>query len=162
RPSRTGRAPTERSSASTRRWRVNGPTGSPTAHIDTATPPCHTGSTTTTGDGHTARSETGHQSAAFTTSVGRTSSGRRAIPESLHRSKIRGRFHRREGGVVAAGSRSLRGAKAAAVSRLAAAPWLLRWPCFELGSRIIRDHSYTMTKAQVGTAELIDSKVKVL
>ena len=36
--------------------------------------PCHTGSTTTTGDGHTAQSATGHQSAAFTTSVGRTPS----------------------------------------------------------------------------------------
>ena len=34
--------------------------------------PCHTGSTTTTGAGHTAHSETGHRSAAFTTSVGRT------------------------------------------------------------------------------------------
>jgi hypothetical protein len=35
-----------------------------------ATPPGHTGSTTTTGDGHTARSATGEPSAAFTTSVG--------------------------------------------------------------------------------------------
>jgi transposase len=70
----TGRAPTARSSASTRRWRASGPTDSPTAHIDTATPPCHTGSTPTTGDDHTAPSATGHPSAAFTTSVGRTSS----------------------------------------------------------------------------------------
>ena len=68
----TGRAPTERSSASTKRWPANGHTGSPTGHIDTATPPCHTGSTTTTGDDHTAHSQTGHPSAAFTTSVGRT------------------------------------------------------------------------------------------
>ena len=35
---------------------------------------CHTGSTTTTSADHTARSETGHRSAAFTTSVGRTAS----------------------------------------------------------------------------------------
>ncbi len=41
---------------------------------DTAPPPCHAGSTTTTGDGHTAQSATGHRSAAFTTSVGRTAS----------------------------------------------------------------------------------------
>jgi hypothetical protein len=33
---------------------------------------CHTGSTTTTGKGRTARSEAGLRSAAFTTSVGRT------------------------------------------------------------------------------------------
>jgi transposase len=33
---------------------------------------CHTGSTTTTGKDHTAPSATGHPSAAFTTSVGRT------------------------------------------------------------------------------------------
>jgi hypothetical protein len=44
-----------------------------TAHIDSATRRCHTGSTTTTGRDRTARSETGHRSAAFTTSVGRTS-----------------------------------------------------------------------------------------
>jgi len=36
----------------------------------TATPLCHIGSTTTTGNGHTAHSATGHPSAAFTTSVG--------------------------------------------------------------------------------------------
>ncbi len=70
----TGHAPTARSSASTRRWPANGRTGSPTAHIDTATRRCHTGSTTTTDEGRTAHSETGHRSAAFTTSVGRTSS----------------------------------------------------------------------------------------
>ena len=74
-PSPTGPAPTARSSASTRRWRANGPTASPTAHLDTATPRCHTGSTTTTGDDRTAHSETGHRSAAFTTSVGRTARG---------------------------------------------------------------------------------------
>jgi transposase len=73
-PSPTDRAPTARSSASTRRWRANGPTGSPTAHIDSATKRCHTGSTTTTGRGRTVRSETGHRSVAFTTSVGRTPS----------------------------------------------------------------------------------------
>ncbi|MGH3111354.1 MAG: DDE-type integrase/transposase/recombinase, partial [Gaiellaceae bacterium] len=55
-------------------WRANGHTGSPIAHIDTATRLCQSGSTTTTGDGHTAHSETGLRSAAFTTSVGRTSS----------------------------------------------------------------------------------------
>ena len=38
--------------------------------------PCHTGSTTTTTDDHTARSETDPRSAAFTTSVGRTTSRR--------------------------------------------------------------------------------------
>src|SRR3989442_8957992 len=48
------RAPTARSSASTRRWRANGPTGSSTAPTANAPPPCHTGSTTTTGHGHTA------------------------------------------------------------------------------------------------------------
>jgi transposase len=50
-PSPTGPAPTARSNASTKRWPANGPTDSPTAHTATATPPCHTGSTTTTGDG---------------------------------------------------------------------------------------------------------------
>ena len=49
----------------------------PTAHIDNATRRCHTGSTTTTANGHTAHSATGHRSAAFTTSVGRTTSGSR-------------------------------------------------------------------------------------
>jgi transposase InsO family protein len=38
-----------------------------------APPHCHTGSTTTTGHGHTALSEDDPRSAAFTTSVGRTS-----------------------------------------------------------------------------------------
>ena len=47
---------------------------SATAHIDNATRPCHTGSTTTTTGDHTARSETNPRSAAFTTSVGRTPS----------------------------------------------------------------------------------------
>ena len=54
-----------------REWR----TVSPTAHIDTATPPCHTGSTTTTTGDHTASSETDPRSAAFTTSVGRSTRG---------------------------------------------------------------------------------------
>jgi Integrase core domain len=60
---------------STRRWRESGPTASPIALTDSATKRCHTGSSTTTGAGRTARSETGLRSAAFTTSVGRTSSG---------------------------------------------------------------------------------------
>ena len=71
-PSPTGRARTARSSASTRRWRASGPTASPTAPSRTAPPPCHTGSATTTSADRTAHSETGHRSAAFTTSVGRT------------------------------------------------------------------------------------------
>jgi transposase len=62
-----------KSSASTRRWRASGHTDSATAHTDSATRRCQTGSTTTTGTGHTARSATGHRSAAFTTSVVRTS-----------------------------------------------------------------------------------------
>jgi transposase len=70
----TGHAPTARSSASTRRWVASGPTDSPTAHTASATTHCHTGSTTTTGHDHTAHSETSPRSAAFTTSVGRTSS----------------------------------------------------------------------------------------
>src|SRR5262249_39508202 len=65
-------APTARSSASTRRWRASGPTASATAPIDTAPPPCHTGSTTTTHADRTARSAAYPRSAAFTTSVGRT------------------------------------------------------------------------------------------
>jgi Integrase core domain len=49
-----------------------------TAPVDTARPRCHTGSTGTTGNGHKAQSATGHRSAPFTTSVGRTAStGRR-------------------------------------------------------------------------------------
>jgi transposase len=70
----TGRAPTAKSNASTKRWRANGPTGSSTAHTANAPPHCHTGSTTTTPGGHTARSEANPRSAAFTTYVGRTSS----------------------------------------------------------------------------------------
>jgi transposase InsO family protein len=46
----------------------------PTASA-TATEPCDTGSSTTTRAGHTAASRAGHPSAAFTTSMGRTSSG---------------------------------------------------------------------------------------
>ena len=45
--------------ASTRRWRASGPTGSSTAHTTNAPPPCHTGSTTTTGHDHTAHSAAG-------------------------------------------------------------------------------------------------------
>jgi transposase len=66
----------------TRRWLASGPTDSHTGRIDTATPPCHTGSTTTTGDGHTAQLATGHRSAAFTTSVGRTASYSSGIAEA--------------------------------------------------------------------------------
>ena len=72
-PSPTGHAPTARSNASTKRWRASGPTGSSTTHTANAPPPCHTGSTTTTRGDHTAHSEADPQSAAFTTSVGRTS-----------------------------------------------------------------------------------------
>ena len=68
------RRPTGRSSASTRRWPESGPTASATAHTTTATKPCHTGSSTTTRADHTQGSATGHPSAAFTTSVGRTAS----------------------------------------------------------------------------------------
>ncbi len=52
---------------------------------------CHTGSTTTTTGGHTARPATGHPSAAFTTSVGRTPRprGRRRLQESEARSSCR-------------------------------------------------------------------------
>jgi len=71
-PSPTDPAPTARSNASTRRWPANGPTASATAHTTSANRRCHTGSTTTTGKDRTARSATGHHSAAFTTSVGRT------------------------------------------------------------------------------------------
>jgi transposase len=49
--------------------------GSPTPHTTNVTPPCHTGSTTTTRRGHTAHSEANPQPAAFTTSMGRTSRG---------------------------------------------------------------------------------------
>jgi hypothetical protein len=73
----TGHARTARSSASTRQWRASGPTGSSTPPIDSATQPCHTGSSTTTSADHTAHSEASLRSAAFTTSVGRTTSGRR-------------------------------------------------------------------------------------
>ena len=54
---------------------ANGPTASPTPPITNEHKPCHTGSTTTTTTDHTAHSEADHQSAAFTTSVGRTPSG---------------------------------------------------------------------------------------
>src|SRR6266542_5787542 len=68
------RAPTARSSVSIERWGASGPTASATPRIDTAPQRCHTGSSTTTNADRTARSETGPQSAAFTTSVGRTTS----------------------------------------------------------------------------------------
>ena len=55
---------------------ASGPTASPTAHTTSAAKPCHTGSTTTTRADHTAHSETDPRSAAFTTSVGRTTSSR--------------------------------------------------------------------------------------
>jgi transposase len=71
-PSPTGRGRTGRSSASTKRSRASGRTASPTAHTASATRRCHTGLSTTTGADRTARSETDHRSAAFTTSVGRT------------------------------------------------------------------------------------------
>jgi len=58
------------------RWRGSGRTGSPTALIASAGEPCHTGYTTTTTRGRTARSEADLRSAAFTTSVGRTPSQR--------------------------------------------------------------------------------------
>src|SRR2546423_570517 len=48
-PSHTAHAQMAKSSASTRPWPANGHTDSPTRHIDTETPLCHTGSTTTTG-----------------------------------------------------------------------------------------------------------------
>ncbi len=68
RRSRTARAPTARSSASTRRWRASGHTASSTARIVSGHVLCHTGSTTTTAVGRTARSEVDLPSAAFTTS----------------------------------------------------------------------------------------------
>src|SRR6266545_7335732 len=67
-------APTARSSGSIEPWHASGPTASAIPPIDTAPQHCHTGSTTTTSADHTAQSETGPQSAAFTTSVGRTTS----------------------------------------------------------------------------------------
>ena len=69
----TGRAPTARSNASTKRWHASGPTDSPTNRTTTAGEPCHTGSSTTTTPDRTARSAGYPRSAAFTTSVGRTS-----------------------------------------------------------------------------------------
>src|SRR5215217_2482857 len=59
---------------STKRWRANGPMASATAAQNTARPLCHTGYSTTTRAGRTARSELGHRSAAFGTCVGRTPS----------------------------------------------------------------------------------------
>jgi Integrase core domain len=59
-----------------KRWRANGHTDSSTAPTANAPPHCHTGSTTTTQRGHTAHSEADPRSAAFTTSVSRTASGR--------------------------------------------------------------------------------------
>ncbi len=65
---------TARSSASTRPWPANGATASHTPQAATAPTPCHTGSTTTTSTGPTAHSATGHPSAAYGTSRGRTAS----------------------------------------------------------------------------------------
>jgi len=59
---------------STKRWRANGPMASATAAQNTARPLCHTGYSTTTRAGRTARSELGHRSAAFGTCVGSTPS----------------------------------------------------------------------------------------
>ena len=53
-PNRTGRAPTARSSASTKRWRANGAHGWSTTHTANARVTCHTGCTTTPRS-HTAR-----------------------------------------------------------------------------------------------------------
>jgi transposase len=61
-----------RSNASTKRWPESGPTASATAPLDTELQPCHTGSPTTTSADPTAQSAANPQSAAFTTSVGRT------------------------------------------------------------------------------------------
>src|SRR5438093_1945779 len=74
RSSPTGHAQTAKSSASIKRWPGNGPTGSSTAHTASAPLHCHTGSSTTTERGHTARSEADPRSAAFTTCVGTTPS----------------------------------------------------------------------------------------
>jgi transposase InsO family protein len=67
-------------------------------HRNAALPP---GSTPTTGDGHTAHSATGHQSAAFTTSVGRTASYRRSV------SSIVGRLARSRSTLAAKSSASV-------------------------------------------------------
>src|SRR5438128_12614378 len=53
RPQRSGQSP-----MTSRRWPGNGPTESSTAHIDSATRRCHTGSSTTTPPDHTAQSDT--------------------------------------------------------------------------------------------------------
>ena len=55
RPSPAVHRPTARSSASSRRWPVSGPTGSPTAPRPTARGPCHTGCATTTSSDPTHR-----------------------------------------------------------------------------------------------------------
>src|SRR5262249_9721953 len=51
-----------------------GPTALATAPLNTAPPRCHTGFATTTNTDHTARSTDYRRSAAFTTSVGSTTS----------------------------------------------------------------------------------------
>ena len=68
----TRRAGTARSSASFRRSRGSGPTPTPGRAQRGARGRWHPSSATTTGDAPTARLETGRRSAAFTTSVGRT------------------------------------------------------------------------------------------
>jgi transposase InsO family protein len=59
------------------------PTGWPTDLIATETGPCHTGSSTTTRPGPTAHLGAGRRSAAFTTSVGRTTRSAR-LATSAH------------------------------------------------------------------------------
>ena len=91
------RSATARSSATSRRWRANGPTGSATAQATPAPPRCPSGSPTTTPPGPTARSATGRPSAAppFGTTRGRTSRRRTA--------RRRGRCRSSSGpGIVAA------------------------------------------------------------
>ena len=75
-PSR--RAGTARSSGSSRPSTANGRNRGSGPITRPATAPCHRSCATTTAGGHTAHSATGHPSAAFTTSLGRTAS--RAAP----------------------------------------------------------------------------------
>ena len=70
----TGRAPTARSSASTRPWAANGATAAPTAQAANEPASWETGSSTTTNGDPTALWATGRPSAAFTTSKSRTAS----------------------------------------------------------------------------------------
>ena len=75
----TGPKQTARSSATSKRWHANGPTARPTPTQTPAAPRCHTGSSTTTSAGTTARSETGHRSRWFTRSSGRTARASKAV-----------------------------------------------------------------------------------